>query len=131
MKINFDNPTPIYVQIIDEMKRALARGELKPGEKIPSQRERAKLSKINPNTVQRAYREMELIGITVTNRGKGTFITTDLTTIQSIRNEMANVASQTFVEEMTSLGFQVEQIQQYFEDFLKIEQDREEGRNDE
>ena len=57
MNLNFDLAKPIYLQIIDEIKRAIARGEILPGDRIPSIREMAEQIKVNPNTVQRAYNE--------------------------------------------------------------------------
>jgi GntR family transcriptional regulator len=55
LNVNFDLDKPIYLQIIDEIKRSIVRGELALGEKIPSQRELAQQIKVNPNTVQKAY----------------------------------------------------------------------------
>ncbi len=118
MYIDFHKPQPIYLQMIDEIKRSLARGELQPGEKIPSQRERAQVSRINPNTVQRAYREMEAIGLTVTVRGQGTFITTDMSVLNKVRDEMTNQAIHTFIEEMSALGYCSEEIQAAVQDYM-------------
>ena len=69
MQLNFDSSRPIYLQMVDEVKKALVRGELSPGDKIPSLKERAQMSKVNPNTVQRAYQEMERERLTETLRG--------------------------------------------------------------
>ena len=60
---------------------------------------------VNPNTVQRAYREMELMGITETLRGQGTFITQDPERLAAIRREMAGRALVGFVQEMRALGY--------------------------
>lgn len=105
MRLEFDPSKPIYQQIIDEFKRAVARGDLSPGDRIPAQRELAQMAGVNPNTVQRAYREMEQLGIVETLRGQGTFIRRDLTALASIREEMAELAVDNFVEEMRGLGF--------------------------
>ncbi|XEC95081.1 GntR family transcriptional regulator [Paenibacillus tarimensis] len=118
MKLDFDKPIPIYLQMIHEVKRAIARGELQPGDKIPSQRERAQLSQVNPNTVQRAYREMEAMGLTVTERGQGTFITNDKSVLDKVRTEMANLAIQTFVEDMIALGYRSDEIQSCFAKYM-------------
>ncbi|MGI6102343.1 MAG: GntR family transcriptional regulator, partial [Bacillota bacterium] len=69
MRIRVDVSRPIYQQMIDEVKRAIARGELKPGDKLPSHRDMAQEIRVNPNTVQRAYREMEQGGLVQTLRG--------------------------------------------------------------
>ncbi|SDW98071.1 GntR family transcriptional regulator [Paenibacillus sp. CF384] len=104
MQLNFDNPKPIYLQMVDEVKKALVRGELAPGDKIPSLKERAQMSQVNPNTVQRAYQEMEREGLTETLRGQGTFIKNDPALLLHIRAEMANTAVRQFIEEMRGLG---------------------------
>ncbi|WP_308639880.1 GntR family transcriptional regulator [Paenibacillus silvisoli] len=106
MQLNFDNPKPIYLQMVDEVKKALARGELSPGDKIPSHKERAQMSQVNPNTVQRAYQEMEREGLTETLRGQGTFIRNDPALLLKIRSEMAMAAVKLFIEEMRGLGIE-------------------------
>lgn len=105
MELRLDQHSPIYLQIIDEFKRQIARGDLRPGDRIPSQRELAMMVQVNPNTVQRAYREMELMGITETLRGQGTFITQDPERLAAIRREMAGRALVSFVQEMRALGY--------------------------
>jgi len=105
MKLRLDQASPIYQQIIDEFKRSIARGELGPGDKIPSQRELATMIQVNPNTVQRAYREMEQERIAETLRGQGTFITNDPGLVARVRREMADRALASFVREMHSLGY--------------------------
>lgn len=109
MRLDFDLAKPIYQQIIDEYRRAIARGQLAPGDRIPSQRELAQQARVNPNTVQRAYREMELMGLIETLRGQGSFIRQDPSLVQRIRREMAREAIRTFISEMRSLGFSDEE----------------------
>ena len=62
------------------------------------------MSQVNPNTVQRAYQEMEREGLTETLRGQGTFIRNDPALLQNIRTEMAQAAIRQFIEEMRELG---------------------------
>ncbi len=111
MQLNFNSPKPIYMQMVDEVKRALVRGELSPGDKIPSHKERAQMSQVNPNTVQRAYQEMEREGLTETLRGQGTFIRHDPEMLMRIRSEMAHAAVQQFIEEMRGLGIDAEETE--------------------
>lgn len=68
---------PIYLQIVDEVRRAIAVGTLRPGEPLPSSRQAAADLRINPNTVQQAYRELERAGVVEVQRGKGTFVADD------------------------------------------------------
>lgn len=90
--------------------RRIARGDLKPGDRIPSQRELAEMIHVNPNTTQRAYREMENAGLVETLRGQGTFIRNDLEMVTRIRREMAEAALNVFVREMRQLGFAPDEI---------------------
>lgn len=121
MQLNFNSPKPIYLQMVDEVKKALARGELSPGDKIPSHKERAQISQVNPNTVMRAYQEMERVGLTETLRGQGTFIKNDPAMLLLIRSEMAQAAVQQFIEEMRGLGIEPDEMAQRLRDTLHRE----------
>lgn len=110
MNINFDASKPIYEQIIDQIKQMLVRGELNPGDKLPSQRDMAKKIEVNPNTIQRAYREMETLELVETQRGRGTFIKEDKNMVLEIKKEMARNATFRFLQEMTAIGFSTEEI---------------------
>jgi GntR family transcriptional regulator len=65
---------PFYRQIIEQVKFSIARGNLKPGDRLPTMRQLAVDLSINPNTVIRAYREMEIEGVLDTHQGSGTFV---------------------------------------------------------
>ncbi len=120
LNLNFDLDKPIYLQIIDEIKRAIVRGELAPGAKIPSQRELAQQIKVNPNTVQKAYQEMERIRLVETLRGQGTFICNEPELLKSIRTDMAKEALEIFINDVKSLGFAPEDIREMVESALKM-----------
>jgi GntR family transcriptional regulator len=75
--VDISSSTPIYEQIVDNVKEAVLKGLLEPGEKLPSVRELAKMMRLNPNTVQKAYQELERQKVVITLRGKGTYISTD------------------------------------------------------
>ena len=72
--INNRDPRPIYEQICDNFRRLIVSGVLQPDEKLPSVRELAGELAINPNTIQRAYRELEAAGWIATVPGKGCFV---------------------------------------------------------
>ncbi|WP_061214524.1 GntR family transcriptional regulator [Syntrophomonas wolfei] len=108
--MKFDSSRPIYRQIIDSYKKQLIRGELKTGDKILSQREYAEQARINPNTVQRAYREMEALQMVETQRGQGTFIIAAEPMLTEIKLEMARDVLEYFVGEMKSLGYTCAQM---------------------
>ncbi len=65
---------PFYRQIIERVKYGIVRGRLSPGDKLPTVRQLAAELSVNPNTVARAYREMEIEGVLDTQQGSGTFI---------------------------------------------------------
>ncbi len=65
---------PFYRQIIEQVKFGIARGTLHPGEQLPTVRQLAVDLSVNPNTVIRAYRELEIEGVLETHQGSGTFI---------------------------------------------------------
>lgn len=69
---------PIYVQIMDEIRRALALGDLEAEQPLPSVRELASDLCVNPNTVSQAYRELESEGTVYVRRGRGTFVASDV-----------------------------------------------------
>lgn len=110
MEINFDQSIPIYLQIIDEIKRLVATETLQPGDKLPSQRDLAAELKVNANTVQRAYREMELLGLVETLRGQGTFVCDDHQIVESTRKEMLTNLVNDFLQSMRSLGCSEQEI---------------------
>lgn len=74
LHLDYRDARPIYTQIVDNFRAQIAAGILRPGEKLPSVRELATQLSINPNTIQRAYRELEAGGIILTLPGKGCFV---------------------------------------------------------
>ena len=72
--LNSRDPRPIYEQIMDNLRRLIISGGVASGDRLPSVREMAAQLAINPNTIQRAYRELENEGYLVTLPGKGTFM---------------------------------------------------------
>ncbi len=101
----FDANIPIYLQIMHSIKQSIVNGALKPGDKLSSVRDQAEALSVNPNTVQRAYQELEREGVSETKRGMGTFIVEKQTLIADLRSEMAKSVMETFIEGMKSLGF--------------------------
>ena len=71
--INYKDGRPFYEQVKEDLRRLVVSGVLRPGDKLPSVRELAGQLAINPNTIQRAYRELETEGYIVSVPGKGSF----------------------------------------------------------
>lgn len=112
----FDDKIPIYIQIINFIKKDIISGRLNPGDKLPSVREFSSILKVNPNTVSRVYQEIEREGITYTQRGMGTYIKEDQEMIKKIRKEMAEETIDSFLEGMKRLGFTKEEVIKVVED---------------
>jgi GntR family transcriptional regulator len=73
-RLDLHSGVPVYRQLIDQVQAAVASGALAPGDQLPTVRQVAVDLAINPNTVSRAYREMEIRGLLDTQQGTGTFI---------------------------------------------------------
>ncbi|QHQ61804.1 GntR family transcriptional regulator [Anaerocolumna sedimenticola] len=108
--MEFDNNIPIYIQVINDIKKDIINGALALGEKLPSGRDLAYKYKINPNTANRIYKEMEAEEICYTKRGLGTFVTEDKEKLKNIREEMAGSLLDSFIEGMKQLGFTKEEL---------------------
>jgi GntR family transcriptional regulator len=105
MHIEFNDKTPIYLQIMDLIKMDIVTGTLKAKDKLPSVREMAVTLKVNPNTLQRAYQELERLRIVYTQRGMGTFVGEEENMVEDLKKEMAKEVIDSFILRMKSLGF--------------------------
>ncbi|OAZ63593.1 putative HTH-type transcriptional regulator YhcF [Bacillus siamensis] len=120
MKREFQSSKPIYLQIADRVYYRLIRNELSPGDKLPSVREMAVQMKVNPNTIQRTYSEMERLGIVETRRGQGTFIAERPDLKEELKDRLTKNIFKRFIQEMAELGLSPEEmldgIKQYAEE---------------
>lgn len=103
--MEFNNNMPIYIQIANDIKRKLITGEINIGDKLPSNNDLAMMYKVNPNTVQRIYKYLEMEGICYTKRGLGTFVMENENLITDIKNQMVNSIVKEFIEKMHSLNY--------------------------
>lgn len=115
MEFQFENNSPIYLQLIQKIKMAIASGEFKPGEKLPPVRELAMESKINPNTVQRALFQLEDEHLIFTQRTNGKYITEDKQKLKELKKELASNLLQEFLVKMQQLGFSKQEILEFIE----------------
>ena len=103
--LDYRDARPIYSQIIDGIREQIASGVLQPGEKLPSVRELASSLAINPNTIQRSYRSLELEGWIATVPGKGCFVCGNQQTMQReqdrILQQLDEIVSQLYAMGMT------------------------------
>lgn len=108
--MKFDENIPIYIQIMNYIKERIITEELKKGEKLPSVRELAEQIKVNPNTVQRAYQELERENVAHSQRGLGRYITEDEEKIKVLKSEMADKFINAFIQGMSKLGYGPDEI---------------------
>jgi DNA-binding transcriptional regulator YhcF (GntR family) len=118
-RVDLDNRTPIYQQIIANFSRALVRGDLKPGDRILSIRELSAALKVNTNTTQRAYQEMERDGLIYSQRGTGYFIMENMELTAKVKQTMTARTLTLFLEEMRALGFEDGDILTELENAIK------------
>jgi len=116
--MEFSNNLPIYLQIINQIKQDVVSGKLKAGQKMPSVRELAENLMVNPNTIQRAYLELERENIAFTKRGTGTYLTLNEKIIHSLRKEISGKIIQDFIEGMNKLGFSDDKIIRILQEHL-------------
>ena len=115
MKFEFNNTSPIYLQIIEQIKIKIISGELPPLERLPSVRELAILTKVNPNTMQKALSELEETGLIFTERTNGKFVTGDCALIEKHKKEYADSLCRKFLTDMKKLGYSENEALNYIE----------------
>ena len=108
--LKFDDKLPIYIQIMNFLKKRMVAGEIKGADKLPSVRDLSSKLKVNPNTVQRSYQELEREGLVYTQRGMGTFVIDDESIIKDLRRDMAKEIVEKFLANMRELGFDRKEI---------------------
>lgn len=108
--MKFEDNLPIYIQIMNLIKKKIIIGELKEGGKLTSVRELSTELKVNPNTIQRSYQELEREDLVFTQRGMGTFVTEDKNSIQQLKRNLASSIVREFLNNMKSLGFSKNEI---------------------
>jgi GntR family transcriptional regulator len=108
---------PYYKQIILQVEMAIADGRLSKGARLPTVRSLAVDLSINPNTVARAYNEMEIRDIVVTQQGSGTFISEKQITIDAIEREpILTEITRSFITKAASYGFTLEELLDHIRD---------------
>lgn len=116
MKFEFDNNIPIYIQLVEQLKIYIISGNIKPGERLPSVRELALQTKVNPNTMQKALVELEELGLVYTERTNGKFVTTDQKLIDKLKYVYADEISNKYFSNMEGIGFKKHEVIQYLKE---------------
>lgn len=130
--VDANAPTPIYLQIVRQVKNAVATGLLAASDKLPSVRELSQELTINPNTIARAFQELEREGVIDTVRGVGTFVSQKgfkMSESQRLERILAIISE--LLTEAYHLRFSREELREIIEEHLtKWQPEREAGRNE-
>ncbi|WP_438350871.1 GntR family transcriptional regulator [Paenibacillus sp. FA6] len=109
-EVAFNGRDPVYLQVVRHFKEQLATGRLEAGQIIPSRRELGAMLKINPNTAQKAYKEMEEQQLIVTEGNSPSRITGDEHVLRTIRSELISDAVDAFVASVRKIDVPVEEL---------------------
>lgn len=114
IQIDFRSDQPIYIQIVEQIRRKVANGELRQGDQLPTVRQLATELRVNFNTVARAYRLLDEARLISTQQGRGTYIWEQPSeeTLERLRNQELAALTQRFLSEASRLGFTPEQVSQ-------------------
>ena len=111
--IDSESGVPLYRQIIEQVRYAMSRGDLQPGDQLPTVRQLAVDLSINPNTVVRAYRELELAGALETQQGSGTFVGRKKPKIDRLeRQRKLDQIVTELLARASSYGFSLEEVRE-------------------
>ncbi|MDD7363411.1 MAG: GntR family transcriptional regulator [Firmicutes bacterium] len=106
--MDFDTDRPIYLQLYEEIKKQIASGDLKAGEKLESVRNMAKQFGVNPNTIQRALQELEREGLIETDRTRGKYVTEDKKNIDALAEDVFFEACRKLIDVANQLSMSKE-----------------------
>jgi len=113
IKLDVKSGVPFYRQVIDQVKAAIATESLSPGDRLPTVRQLAVDLSINPNTVSRAYTELELTGLVETQMGSGTFVGNRSVERDDVeRRRVLDQFCQEFLSRASTLGFTLDDVLQ-------------------
>jgi GntR family transcriptional regulator len=119
LRLDDRSPVPVYVQLQDQLLHALARGVLRRGERLPPVRGVAAALGVNPNTVNRAYAELERQGVLETRRGRGTFVAGSARASGAPQRARLDQLAERYVAQSRSLGFEDRPIERAVEAQLR------------
>ena len=122
MAWTLNSDRPIFLQIIDRIQMDIISGKYQPGDKLPSVRDLASEAAVNPNTMQKAFSELERTGLVYSQRTSGRFITEDLSMIEELKATLAKEKIEDFLDSMKKIGFKDEEILSLMNQTLKGEQ---------
>jgi GntR family transcriptional regulator len=118
----FESTKPIYLQIMELIKKEIATGKLPPGSQMASVRELAMQYQVNPNTVQRALSELEREGLVKSDRTIGRFINDQGEMVKTLKNQMIEEVIEDFIKKTSELNIEENEICSLIENYLSREE---------
>jgi len=117
IRLDPDSAVPIYLQIVNAIKHQVATGRLPPGTQLPTVRELATTLRINPNTVARAYEQLDQDNVITTQQGRGTYVRErpDSAHLARMRQEQLKAMMDHVLTHAFSLGYTIEEVREAFE----------------
>ena len=116
MQFDFDNNIPIYIQLVEQLKIYIISGKISSGERLPSVRDFALQTKVNPNTMQKALVELEELKLIYTERTNGKFVTKDQKLIDKYKKQYAKEISNKYFKSMEDIGFKRNEVIDYLKE---------------
>ena len=113
---DFNNNQPIYIQLVESLKISIISGQYPKGGKLPSVRDLALEVGVNPNTMHKALVELEEIGLIITKRTNGKFVTEDDLLINKYKADLAFEKANNYLTTMKSLGFTKDEAIKYMKE---------------
>lgn len=110
MAWSLNSDRPIWAQLVEKIQMQIVSGVYRPGSRLPSVREFAAEASVNPNTMQKAFAELERSGLIVTQRTSGRTVTENSAMIQNIRRDLAMEQVTVFLNKMKELGYTRDQV---------------------
>jgi GntR family transcriptional regulator len=118
-RLDAHSGVPTYLQLVHQVKQALRLGILHPGDQLPTVKEVVASLAINPNTVLKAYRELDLDGLVEGRRGQGTFVSSDLPPLEPDRIDALRASLRAWVDSARAAGFEEETMAALFADIVR------------
>ncbi len=121
LRVNTSSSMPVYAQVVEQIKRAIATGVIRPSDPLPSLRETAVKLKINPLTVGKAYKQLENEGLIETRHGLGSFVTEGAVSLTSdFRRGALEDEADLLIDDARQLGVGMDELRQLLNDRIKM-----------
>lgn len=117
-----DSDRPIFLQIVERIQMDIISGRYQAGDKLPTVRDLAGEAAVNPNTMQKAFAELERMGLVYSQRTSGRFITEDLSLIEDLKKDFARTKIEEFLASMRQIRFDDEEILSLIQQKMKGDQ---------